>query len=89
VAVAFEHDSHAAEPWRLARATVDGDPVDPDQECVVAAPSFAFGVDGFEPLAPERIGATYAPQHDVLETHLRRTDGPVELEGRIAVERGK
>jgi len=57
----------------------DGDPVDPDREYVVAAPSFAFGVDGFEPLAPERIGATYAPQHDVLETHLRRTDGPVGL----------
>ena len=45
-------------------------------------------VDGFEPLAPEQTGVTHAHQHDALETHLRRTDGPVELEGRIVVERG-
>lgn len=84
-AVEFEHDPSAAEPWRLTAVTVDGDPVDHNREYVVAAPSFAFHADAFEPLAPDRIEATHTHQHDALETHLREAGGRVSLEGRIAV----
>jgi 2',3'-cyclic-nucleotide 2'-phosphodiesterase (5'-nucleotidase family) len=82
VTVEFERDPGAPEPRRLTRASVD-----PDREHTVATPSFAFHVDGFEPLTPERIEATHAHQHDALETHLRRTTGAVEVEGRITVDR--
>lgn len=68
----------------LARASVDGDPLDTDGTYRVAAPEYVVTIDAFGPLHRENVVAEHAEQWQALVAHARDGGLDVACERRIA-----
>ncbi|PSQ07926.1 bifunctional metallophosphatase/5'-nucleotidase [Halobacteriales archaeon QS_5_68_33] len=67
----------------LARATVGGDPLDPDRTYRVATPEYVVRIDAFAPLNRGSAVAEHSEQWEALVSHARRGGLDVACEGRI------
>jgi 2',3'-cyclic-nucleotide 2'-phosphodiesterase (5'-nucleotidase family) len=86
----FAHVSGVTLRWRrrgedleLAAASVGGDPLDPADSYVVAAPTFAFLNDIFDPLARDRQRDAHGDQHAALAAYVREVGLPRSTDGRM------
>mgnify|MGYP000433429784 CR=1 FL=1 len=68
----------------LARATVGGDPLDPDRTYRVATPEYVVTIDAFGPLSRDNVVAEHAEQWRALVAHARDGGLDVACERRIA-----
>ena len=68
----------------LARATVGGDPLDPDRTYRVAAPEYVVTIESFGPLHRDSVVAEHDEQWQALVAHARDGGLDAECEGRIA-----
>ncbi|PSQ16779.1 bifunctional metallophosphatase/5'-nucleotidase [Halobacteriales archaeon QS_8_69_26] len=69
---------------RIREATVDGDPVDPDENYTLATSAYVFHTDHeFPALAGEGVLDTGRIQYEVLADYAREVGIDPELEGRI------
>jgi 2',3'-cyclic-nucleotide 2'-phosphodiesterase (5'-nucleotidase family) len=67
----------------LARATVEGEPLDTDRTYRVAAPEYVVTIESFGPLCRDNVVAEHAEQWRALVAHARNGGLDVECEGRI------
>ena len=67
----------------LARATVGGDPLDPDRTYRVATPEYVVWIDAFAPLNRGSAVVEHSEQWEALVSHARASGLDVACEGRI------
>jgi 2',3'-cyclic-nucleotide 2'-phosphodiesterase (5'-nucleotidase family) len=67
----------------LARATVGGDPLNPDRTYRVATPEYVVRIDAFAPLNRGSAVVEHDEQWEALVSHARRGGLDVACEGRI------